>query len=202
MSLFDRVKSGVDSGVSVGVDRPVVRAVRGPGAGVVERFRLGDRVLVGRVGVLAVALGVGAAVVAFPGVAFADNTGSGGSAASSDSTSGSGKGSGKSSGGPRSGGAGSGVKSGSRANPDAEEPDSGVADSTVGSAGVAGGVSRPVVANRRGSVSVAPGVDLPGADAVVGEVSTPTVGGLSAANSVVPVGSQGAVSPFCISAGR
>ena len=58
----------------------------GSGAGVLPKPAVaGHAGYVGRVGALAVALGIGAAIGSVPGVAFADTTGSGGSTGSSSS---------------------------------------------------------------------------------------------------------------------
>jgi len=61
-------------------------------------------VYVGRVGALAVALGVGAAIASMPAIAFADTTGSGGSTNAISSSSSSGPGSSPVAGGSASGG--------------------------------------------------------------------------------------------------
>lgn len=81
---------GMSQGTSrmAGIDRPrAIRPVGGPRpqmtvAGTYTSY-------IGRVGALAVALGIGAAVVAFPVSAFADSSGSAGSSGSSSSAGGS-----------------------------------------------------------------------------------------------------------------
>ncbi len=143
MPTFDVSENGSNNDSSAESGNSSTRARLRP-------LRFGDRLVVssgstvGRVGALAVALGIGAAVVALPVSAFADTAGSAGSAGSSDSSASGGASSGGSRGhaGPRSrSGAGARSDEGSSVESGAGSG----SESTGGSAGVSGGLSRPAV---------------------------------------------------------